>query len=147
MQFGFVEPMPQRWLFDFARVKLDLDWKDADEATGKVVVNFLVPPSEKGMRLLQEELSRLKSFSTMYRNKSYEDYEGVSKYEWESLWQYYDALHDALSNALQTDATLSDNVWDLDDNWWVKDGTIVAADIGEHSVFPTRSNKTFNDEL
>ena len=34
-EFGFVESYPQRWLFDFARVKFDLDWKDGDERTGK----------------------------------------------------------------------------------------------------------------
>lgn len=35
LHFGFVESYPQRWLFDFARVKFDLDWKDGDEGTGK----------------------------------------------------------------------------------------------------------------
>ncbi len=35
LTFGFVEGYPQRWLFDFARVKFDLDWKDGDEGTGK----------------------------------------------------------------------------------------------------------------
>ncbi len=35
LHFGFVEGYPQRWLFDFARVKFDLDWKDGDEGTGK----------------------------------------------------------------------------------------------------------------
>jgi len=36
LHFGFVEGYPQRWLFDFARVKFDLDWKDGDEKTGKM---------------------------------------------------------------------------------------------------------------
>ena len=35
LHFGFVESYPQRWLFDFARVKFDLDWKNGDEGTGK----------------------------------------------------------------------------------------------------------------
>eukprot|EP00571_Detonula_confervacea_P008930 CAMPEP_0172328258 /NCGR_PEP_ID=MMETSP1058-20130122/60260_1 /TAXON_ID=83371 /ORGANISM="Detonula confervacea, Strain CCMP 353" /LENGTH=512 /DNA_ID=CAMNT_0013045365 /DNA_START=263 /DNA_END=1802 /DNA_ORIENTATION=- len=155
LQFGFVETLPQRWLFDFARVKFELDWKDDDETTGEVVVDFLVPPSEKGMLLLQEELTRLKSFSTMHRRKSYKEYEGMSKYEWESLWQYYDALHDALTNAIvQSDATLSDEVWELGDNWWVKDGSLNASQEDEHYVLPTdnyvhptQSHETLNDEL
>mmetsp|Transcript_27124 Transcript_27124/g.58102 ORF Transcript_27124/g.58102 Transcript_27124/m.58102 type:complete len:431 (-) Transcript_27124:193-1485(-) len=155
IQFGFVETLPQRWLFDFARVKFELDWKDDDETTGEVVVDFLVPPSEKGMLLLQEELTRLKSFSTMHRRKSYKEYEGMSKYEWESLWQYYDALHDALTNAIvQSDATLSDEVWELGDNWWVKDGSLNASQEDEHYVLPTdnyvhptQSHETLNDEL
>ncbi|KAL7527761.1 hypothetical protein ACHAXR_006033, partial [Thalassiosira sp. AJA248-18] len=134
MNYGFVEPKPQRWLFDFARVKFDLDWKDGDESTGEVVVDFLVPPSEKGIRLLQEELTRMESFSILHRNKSYEDYEGMSKYEWESLWQYYDALHEALSYATHSNEPLVDDVWELNDNWWVQDGTLTAADDEEHYV-------------
>ena len=86
MHFGFVEPIPQRWLFDFARVKFGLDWKDGNESTGEVVVNFLVPPSERGIALLQEELTRLNVFSETNRNKTYKDYEGMTQYEWESLW-------------------------------------------------------------
>ena len=145
LQFGFVETMPQRWLFDFARVKFDLDWKDGDETTGVVIVNFLVPPSEKGMLLLQEELTRFNSFSTMHKSKSY----NVSKYEWKTLWQYYDALHDALSNAIdQSDASsLSDEIWELDDNWWVKDGSLKASQVEEHCVLPTQSNEVLTDEL
>ena len=81
LHFGFVEPMPQRWLFDFARVKFDLNWKDGDETSEEVVVNFLVPLSEKGKHLLQEELTRLKSFAAMHRNTSYEEYENMTKYE------------------------------------------------------------------
>eukprot|EP00581_Thalassiosira_minuscula_P006467 CAMPEP_0183737202 /NCGR_PEP_ID=MMETSP0737-20130205/51309_1 /TAXON_ID=385413 /ORGANISM="Thalassiosira miniscula, Strain CCMP1093" /LENGTH=428 /DNA_ID=CAMNT_0025971431 /DNA_START=157 /DNA_END=1443 /DNA_ORIENTATION=- len=149
LQFGFVEPIPQRWLFDFARVKFDLEWKDGDEESGEVEVNFLVPPSKKGMDLLQEELTRIKSFAELHRNKSYEEYEGISEYEWNSLWEYYDALHDAMSYALESDAALTDSVWSLSDDWWVKDGSTVAADEEEHFVYPTKSEneKGPNDEL
>lgn len=145
LQFGFVESMPQRWLFDFARIKFDLDWKNGssdDNGTnrgggGELVANFLVPPSSKGIRLLQEELTRLESFAATYRGKSFED-EGIPKHEWEPLWQYYDALQDALSVVIQSDVALSDDVWALDDNWWVKDGTQTAED-EDHYVLPTKS--------
>lgn len=147
LNFGFVESIPQRWLFDFARVKFDLDWKDGDETTGEILVKFLVPPSEKGIDLLSQELSRLESFSTKHKNKSFEDYAGVSEYGWESIWQYYDALHGALSSAVESNVTFSDDVWDHDDNWWVKDGPIRAADVNEHYVLPTGSRKASNDEL
>jgi hypothetical protein len=139
--FGFVEPLPQRWLFDFARVKFDLDYKDGnDAATGEIVVNFLVPPSEKGIALLQEELTRLESFSSMHQNMDYES-AGISSNEWQSLWQYYNALHDALSYAVEQSKheTLTEDVWKLDDNWWVQDGTLSAADVDEHLVQPTTS--------
>ena len=135
LHYGFVEPMPQRWLFDFARVKFDLDWKDGDESTGELGVKFLVPPSEKGIALLKVELDRLESFSIMYRSTDYEE-RGILASEWDALWQYYDALHDAISHAVQSNAVFTDDVWKLGDDWWVKDGTLRAADHDEHWVLP-----------
>lgn len=148
LHFGFVEPMPQRWLFDFARVKFDLNWKDGDETSEEVVVNFLVPLSEKGKHLLQEELTRLKSFAAMHRNTSYEEYENMSKYEWESLWQYYNALHDAISYAVEqsNNVEMTNGVWKLDDDWWVQDGTLKAADVEDHYVLSTQ-RMVSKDEL
>lgn len=43
LHFGFVEGYPQRWLFDFARVKFDLDWKNGDEETGKELLLHSAP--------------------------------------------------------------------------------------------------------
>ena len=135
LHYGFVEPLPHSYLFDFARIKFDLDWKDGNEMTGEVVVNFLVPPSERGVNMLQGELARLESFSTMYRQMNHHD-AGIPESEWDSLWQYYDALHTALSYAVESNETRVDDVWKLDDDWWVKDGTIKAAD-DDHWVRPT----------
>ncbi|KAL7431224.1 hypothetical protein ACHAXH_001473, partial [Discostella pseudostelligera] len=106
----------------------------------EIVVNFLVPPSEKGIALLHEELTRLESFSSMHQNMDYES-AGISSNEWQSLWQYYNALHDALSYAVEQSKheTLTEDVWKLDDNWWVQDGTLSAADVDEHLVQPTTS--------
>ena len=42
LHYGFVESYPQRWLFDFARVKFDLDWKERDEKTGSDEKTFLI---------------------------------------------------------------------------------------------------------
>lgn len=146
LMYGFVEPYPRRWLIDFARVKFDLDWKDGDENTGEVVVNFLVPPSKKGMSLLQEEITRLESFSEKERD-SYENWEEwVSRYEWDTLWEYYDALHDALSYAVaQSNGKLSDDVWKLGDDWWVKDGALRAENDTEHWVLPIKSEMISDD--
>ena len=73
-----------------------------------------------GIDLLKEELIRLKSFSAAHRSNRHEIYEGVSVYEWEALWQYYDALRDALSHAIQSNVTLTEEVWKLDDNWCIR---------------------------
>ena len=114
-----------------------MEWKDGNETSGERVVNFLVPPSKTGIDLLKEELIRLKSFSAAHRSNRHEIYEGVSVYEWEALWQYYDALRDALSHAIQSNVTLTEEVWKLDDNWWVKDGTLRnGTDDSEHWVYP-----------
>jgi hypothetical protein len=138
LYFGFVEEMPQRWLFDFARVKFDLYWSDDGKSIGEAVVNFLVPPSVKGIELLKEELARLTSFAKEHRDAASID-AAISHSEWSSLWQYYDALHYALSCAVHQSSNekLTDDVWKLDENWWVKDGTLTAADVDEHQVFPT----------
>ena len=146
LEYGFIESLPQRWLFDFARVKFELEWKDGDESTGEVVVNFLVPMSSKGKRLLQEELTRLNIFADMHRGKSYEEYVDMSRFEWESLWQYYDALHNALTHATtRSDVSLSEEVWTLGHDWWVQDGTLKEEDSEEHYVLRTKSST--NDEL
>jgi len=142
LHFGFVEGYPQRWLFDFARVKFDLDWKDGDEGTGEVVADFLVPPSEKGMDLLKNEFDRLEKFGQMREKSSNGD---VPEYELKSLWEYYDALSGALRYALESNATLVDDVWSMDEDWWVKDGTLKADNADEHCV--RLSNENGNDEL
>jgi len=141
LHFGFVEGYPQRWLFDFARVKFDLDWKDGDEGTGEVVVNFLVPPSKKGMDLLKKEHDRLDKFG----QKREQSNEEVPENELKSLWEYYDALNNALRYALESNATLVDDVWSMGDGWWVQDGTLKAEDVGEHCVRQWKENG--NDEL
>lgn len=165
LAYGFVESMPQRWLIDFARVKFDLDWKDGDENGGALVVKFLVHPSIKGVTLLKEELTRLWLFAEKHCNISniddfgyqgwdgsplfhYIDTEkhcnmstddlGIPSSEWSSLWQYYDALFNALLCAIQESNhyIMNDDVWDLDDNWWVQDGDTYADD-ESHEVYPT----------
>lgn len=147
--YGFVESMPQRWLFDFARVKFDLDWKGGYEESGELVVSFLVPPSRKGMDILKEEITRIEKFAGLHRQKNHEDdeYDGVSEYEWNALWKYYDALHDAMSLAVRSNATLSDDVWKLDKDWWVKDGTLAGKDDYEHYVQETQSVLGVSGEL
>jgi len=150
LQYGFVESIPQRWLFDFARVKFELEWKDGDESTEEVVVNFLVPMSSKGKRLLQEELTRLDTFAAVHRHKSHEEYGDMSRFEWELLWQYYDALHNAMTLATtESDVSLSEEVWTLGHDWWIKDGTLKEEDSEEHyeGHYVLRTKSLTNDEL
>lgn len=125
MHYGFVENYPQRWLFDLARVKVDL----LPAQDGTVDVKFLVPPSEKGIEMLSRELLRLNEFAKTYRHKSHEDM-SMRSMEWYSMWEYYDSLHAALTYVTETKESLVDDVWALGSDWWVQEGV----NEGEHTV-------------
>ena len=124
--YGFVEQYPQRWLFDLARMKFDLDI----DSTGIEVVSWLVPPSARGIEMLRKELKRLDEYSSKYRAMDVE----MPKNEWSLLWEYFDALHNALYRAIESNTPLSDDVWNLGHDWWVKDGTMKESNLDEHFV-------------
>ena len=128
--YGFVEDYPQRWLFDLARVKFDLD---VDEESGKEVATFLVPPSQRGIDMLKQELVRLEEFSEKHRAADTADIH-MPNHEWALLWQYFDALHNAISRCVESNEPLSDEIWDAPHDWWVKDGTMKECDREEHYV-------------
>ncbi len=95
------------------------------------------------MDLLKNEFDRLKKFGQK-RQQSSNNGE-VPEYELELLWQYYDALSGALRSALESNATLVDDVWSMGEDWWVKDGTLKAENVDEHCVRQWKENS--NDEL
>jgi hypothetical protein len=119
--FGFVERMPQRWLFHNVRVKFDLDWKNEDESTGELQVKFHVPPSERGMVFLREELTRLKDFKQRKNVDAADTL--VPKSEWESFWQYHNALTVAMAQVLGSGVEVTEEVWERGRYWWVEDGS------------------------
>mmetsp|Transcript_22413 Transcript_22413/g.45145 ORF Transcript_22413/g.45145 Transcript_22413/m.45145 type:complete len:93 (+) Transcript_22413:1064-1342(+) len=92
------------------------------------------------MDLLKKELDRLDKFG----QKREQSNEEVPENELKSLWEYYDALNNALRYALESNATLVDDVWSMGDGWWVKDGTLKASS-AEHCVRQWKENG--NDEL
>ena len=85
--------------------------------------------------MLHHQLVRLNGFSFKYQNKSAMEV-GIRSIEWDSLWQYYDALHAALTLVTNTNETFVDDVWIMDDNWWVQEGTVLAEE-DEHLVRTT----------
>jgi len=91
--------------------------------------------------LLKKEHDRLDKFG----QKREQSNEEVPENELKSLWEYYDALNNALRYALESNATLVDDVWSMGDGWWVQDGTLKAEDVGEHCVRQWKENG--NDEL
>ena len=132
--YGFIEQYPQRWLFDLCRIKFDLD---IDNESGVETVNFLVAPSKRGMEAMRKELERLDAFSKQYRSKNDVD---IPDHEWKSLWEYYDALRNAIARALESDVPISDEVWEMPHNWWVTNGTMQESDQDSH--FVRRSNQS-----
>ncbi|EJK53783.1 hypothetical protein THAOC_26704, partial [Thalassiosira oceanica] len=78
--YGFVEPFPQRYLFDSVRLKFGLDeTKDGHNYenlnrngegshSDGLVVKWYVPPSQKGLDFLTAELDRLQNVGTMKDN-------------------------------------------------------------------------------
>lgn len=119
-QYGFVELMPQRWLFHYVRVKFDLDWKDGDESSGELEVKFLVPPSERGMAFFRKELKRLQDFAQRKKVDAVETL--VPKSEWATIWQYHNALTVAMTHALKSAVEVTDEVWKRGRYWWVEEG-------------------------
>jgi len=125
LNFGIVsDDMPQMFLFDFARVKFELD----HGADGEVEVQFLVPPSERGIGLLEGQLRRLTDFAAEKRGR--DDRGGISEYEWDMIWRYHATLQGAISLAVDASGgeELTDEVWSMDDDWWVQLGNIKMAD-------------------
>ena len=115
---------------------------DLIQEGGEVLVKFLVPPSEKGLSLLQQELDRLESFSDTHRNKEdKEDKGNIPGSEWELLWRYYDSMHEALSLAVKSKEARCDEIWSQGDEWWVQEGTLSADDVDEHEVYPSLVNE------
>jgi hypothetical protein len=118
--YGFVELMPQRWLFHYVRTKFDLYWKDEDESTGELQVKFHVPPSERGMAFFRQELKRLQDFEQRRKVDAVEAL--VPKSEWETIWQYHNALTIAIAHVLDSGVEVTDEVWKRGRYWWVEDG-------------------------
>mmetsp|Transcript_28396 Transcript_28396/g.64957 ORF Transcript_28396/g.64957 Transcript_28396/m.64957 type:complete len:412 (-) Transcript_28396:307-1542(-) len=113
--YGFVEPMPQRWFIEKVRVKFDIDEKE--DGTG-LKLTFKIPISKRGMLYFQKELHRLKNFEKRYRNNS-KIASMVPKNELSALWQYHDAVITAFELAYRTGEGQTTNyVWKLGDDWW-----------------------------
>jgi hypothetical protein len=118
--YGFVERMPQRWIFHYARLQFDLDWKDEDESSGELQVKFVVPPSERGVTFLRKELKRLQDFEQRKKVDA-ADTTVVPKSEWETIWQYHNALKVAMTHALDSAVEVTEESWKRGRYWWAED--------------------------
>ncbi|KAG7339654.1 spermine/spermidine synthase domain containing protein [Nitzschia inconspicua] len=109
--YGFVEDFPQRWDLDDFDVMIDLS---KDEETSDTLVAFQNKPkdgkdTEAAKRMLRKELKRLyKVRHLLWENEWNNGEPTIPMNEWESLWEYHQAVVDAISyalNALANDET------------------------------------------
>lgn len=127
--FRFVEPFPQRYLFDSVRLKFGLDeTKDGHNYenlnrngegshSDGLVVKWYVPPSQKGLDFLTAELDRLQNVGTMKDNGN----QNILESEWNSIWMLHGAMAVAFQAALDQAPAASDEVWKMGGTEWFKD--------------------------
>jgi len=127
-RYGFVESMPQFWLFAAPRIKFELDWKDKNESTGELEVDFLVPLSQRGVEFLRNGLNRLETLGEQKKNAAVMADADIPKSEWDIIWQYHDALMVAMKAALDSDVETTEEVWGQSIHWWVSDGNLPPED-------------------
>ena len=127
--YGFVELHPQRWIFPQARLLFDVDeTKDDGEEIG-IEIDFVVPPSERGVMFLKKEERRLKAFA--FKN---EHNRSPPEHELKAIWEYHSAALTAISSAIQCadEEQFSNQVWEMEENQWYR---------------PVRETAGGNDEL
>ena len=118
--YGFVEPFPQRYVLEAARLKFGLD--EAKEGAG-LVVKWYVPPSQRGLDFLRSELDRLRRVLAMKgsTNRRSEGRGEILESEWKTIWTFHDALVVAFTAALAQAPAVSEEVWSMGENQWYKD--------------------------
>ena len=110
IEYGFVESMPQRWVFPRARLLFDLD-----DGPDGIEVHFAVPPSDFGVAFIRNEISRLRVFKKQFAAKE----RAVPENELQSIQTYYDAVLFALTHAHSSAlGQTSDEVWKLGIDCW-----------------------------
>mmetsp|Transcript_7548 Transcript_7548/g.16455 ORF Transcript_7548/g.16455 Transcript_7548/m.16455 type:complete len:483 (-) Transcript_7548:90-1538(-) len=151
IDYGFVEPFPQRYVFWSVRLKFGLDERrggpecpepksdlasgerggaggecresnDDDSGDDGLVVEWYVPPSQKGLDFLQGELRRLRGVRPRENESSMDDDAGggreVPESEREASWALHRAMLVAFEAALDRAPAASDEVWNMGDDWW-----------------------------
>jgi spermidine synthase/S-adenosylmethionine/arginine decarboxylase-like enzyme len=98
--YGFIEDFPQRWDLDNLDVMFDLYQGE----NGTILLSWddgKKPTEESPKRALAKELKRLYKIRHMiWQNEWNDGQPGIPLYEWDSIWEYHQAVVDAISLAL-----------------------------------------------
>eukprot|EP00978_Attheya_sp_CCMP212_P021894 scaffold64378_cov66-Attheya_sp.AAC.1 len=117
--YGFIEPMPQRWAFSYNNedkemdIIFDLDDVHPEAPTGELALRWFGKghqPDQDGLMLLQEELKRLEAKASMFQNNRI--IHSIPKHEFDVAYRFYEAISDALTKAIQV---ASEDIEEADD--------------------------------
>ena len=117
--YGFVEPIPQRWVLPQYRLMFDINYANEEEPDEEDLrVDFIAPPSWLALHFLRARLAFLHAFE-----KELKDRTDIPAAELDGLKRFHRALVDAYSLALKfSTGKASERVWSMDENEWYKEG-------------------------
>ena len=117
--FGFVEPIPQRWVLPQYRLMFDINYANENEPDEEDLrVDFIAPPSWRALHFLRERLAFLREFEEELKDRT-----DIPAAELDGLKRFHRALVDAYSLALMfSTGKASERVWSMDENEWYKEG-------------------------
>ncbi|KAL3919869.1 MAG: hypothetical protein SGARI_007096 [Bacillariaceae sp.] len=115
--YGFIEPVPQRWIVPSYRLFFDVVKEEGSDA---LKAHFAVPPSPYGVKHMQQEIERLGGFLKQLNDKS--SNHSIPAIESNTIQEYGQAILTAYTVAIQevdNNSTVSDEVWYRHaDYWW-----------------------------
>jgi hypothetical protein len=95
--YGFVEPYPQRWLFDaMPNIAFDLDTKENGDQSELEVSWGPDPPTDIDIIFLENQLERLEAFAVNLESRP----EDVPAFEWYHINAFYQGVTNAISHAI-----------------------------------------------
>jgi hypothetical protein len=109
--YGFVEAVPQRWVIPDIRMIFDIiHVEDGDEFE----VDYIVPPSHKGLSYLRHRLQELEDFEEEHRSRT-----DIPQDELDAIFNGHAAVVNAYSMALgHASGEMSERVWHLGPESW-----------------------------
>lgn len=113
--FGFVEDYKRRWVFDEDEIFFEIDQKEDENGSQKIVVEWDTAdteedeaygiPDDEEIRILRKELTRLHALKETHLKEQ----RSVPDREWNTILQFYQASVEGISKAVEAAESLRDN--------------------------------------
>lgn len=119
--YGFVEPIPQRWVVPGVRLLFDVKYaNDQEPDDNELRVDFVVPPCWQAVHFLKKRVAFLREFENELKDRT-----DIPQVELDGLRSFHNALLKAFSLALDASAgQTSEQVWSLGKNDWYRENEI-----------------------